>query len=100
MYSLHSRETACGAVPKEATNKAEKIGDLIVSDVWGPTQIEGPACEKYFYSHMDVSARYSGIYFRNTKDEALKHFTTRGGDLYMRSGTRTTTRNPPKHPYY
>ena len=60
--------------PKEATEKAEKIGDLIVSDVWGPAQIEGLACEKYFYSYMDASARYSGIYFGNTKDEALKHF--------------------------
>ena len=60
--------------PKEATEKAKKIGDLIVSYVWGPAQIEGPAHEKYFYSYMDASTRYSGIYFWNTKDEALKHF--------------------------
>ena len=33
-----------------------------------------PACKKYFYSYMDASARYSGIYFGNTKDEALKNF--------------------------
>ena len=60
--------------PKEATEKAEKIGDLIVSDVWGLAQIKGLACEKYFYSYMDMSTRYSGIYFGNTKDEVLKNF--------------------------
>ena len=31
--------------PKEATEKAEKIGNLIVLDVWGLAQVEGPACE-------------------------------------------------------
>ena len=28
--------------PKEATESADKIGDLILSDVWGPAQIDGP----------------------------------------------------------
>ena len=60
--------------PKEATEKAEKISNLIVSDVWGLAQVEGPAHEKYFYSYMDASARYSRIYFKNTKDEALSNF--------------------------
>ena len=40
----------------------------------GPAKVEGLAHEKYFYSYMDTSTRYSGIYFGNTKDEALKNF--------------------------
>ena len=39
-----------------------------------PAQVEGLACEKYFYSYMDMSARYSWIYLWNMKDEALKNF--------------------------
>ena len=44
--------------PKEATESADKIGDLILSDVWGPAQIEGPGREKYFYSFIDARSRY------------------------------------------
>ena len=62
--------------PKEATESADKIGDLILSDVWGPAQIEGPGCEKYFYSFIDARSRYLVIYFGSTKDEALRHFVT------------------------
>ena len=60
--------------PKEVAKIAKKICDLIVSDVWGPAQVEGLACGKYFYSYMDMSTRFSGIYFGNTKDETLKNF--------------------------
>ena len=60
--------------PKRAKDTVNDIGDVIVSDVWGPAQTDGTACEHYFYSFMDLKSKYSVIYFRNTKDEALKHF--------------------------
>lgn len=69
------RKQHVNSLPKEATETAEKIGDLVLSDVWGPAQIEGPAWEKYFYSFTDAKSWYSMIYFRNTKDEALRNFT-------------------------
>jgi transposase InsO family protein len=60
--------------PQQAEDKAEKTGDIIVSDVWGPAQIEGPSHEKYFYSFTDVKTRYTEIYLGITKDEVLRHF--------------------------
>ena len=60
--------------PKKAEDMVNQIGDVTVSDVWGPAQTEGPSHEWYFYSFTDIKSRYLAIYFGNTKDEALRHF--------------------------
>ena len=62
--------------PKEAMEKVDSIGDLVVLHVWGPAQVVGLVQEKYFYSYMDEHTRYSDIYFDNTKDKVLKNFIT------------------------
>lgn len=60
--------------PKQTDEKVQAIGDLTLSDVWGPAQIEGPGRERYFYTYTDFKTRYSVLYFGHTKDEALQHF--------------------------
>jgi transposase InsO family protein len=60
--------------PKQAEDTAAHVGDLMVSDVWGPGNIEGPAREHYFYSFTDAKSRYSTIYFSHTKDAVLDCF--------------------------
>ena len=62
--------------PKKAEEEVENTSDLIVSDVWGPAQIEGPNREKYLFSFTDVKSQYTELFFKSTKDEALKHFLT------------------------
>ena len=74
MQSMHTGKTACGAIPKKAEDTVDQIGDITVSNVWGPAQTEGPSRERYFYSFTDIKSRYSAIYFGNTKDEVLRHF--------------------------
>ena len=74
--------------PKEATKSVDKIRDLVLSNVWGLAQIEGTGCEKYFYSFIDTRSRYLIIYFRSTKDEALKHFTTFKEFLETQTGNK------------
>lgn len=59
---------------KHAEEMAKAPGDLIMSDVWGLAQIEGPVHEQYFYSFADANTRYSVVYFENTKDEMLRNF--------------------------
>ena len=59
---------------KKAEDTVNQIGDVTVSDVWGPAQTKGLSHERCFYSFTDVKSRYSVIYFSNTKDEALRHF--------------------------
>ena len=59
---------------KRTEDTASQIGDLIVSDVWGPSNIEGPAWERYFYSFTDAKTRYTVLYFSHTKDMVLNCF--------------------------
>ena len=74
--------------PQQATKKAEQTGNLVVSDVWGPAQVEGPTHEKYFYSYTNAKSRYSAVYFGNTKDEVLKHFETFKAFLETQTGNK------------
>ena len=74
--------------PKEAEETAKEPSDLIVSDVWGPAQVKGPAWEKYFYSFTDAKTRYSVVYFGNSKDEALKNFNAFKNFIEMQTGNR------------
>ena len=53
---------------------ATLIGDLSISDVWGPANTEGPVRERYFYSFTDAKSRYSVIYFSHAKDGVLERF--------------------------
>jgi gag-polypeptide of LTR copia-type/Pol polyprotein, beta-barrel domain/Integrase core domain/Domain of unknown function (DUF4219)/GAG-pre-integrase domain/Zinc knuckle len=74
--------------PKDAKETAQVPGDLVVSDVWGPAQTEGPAREKYFYSFTDAKTRYSTVYFGNTKDEALKNFASFKSFIETQTGNK------------
>ena len=60
--------------PKRAEDAAELVGDLTVSNVWGPANTVGPAREHYFYSFTNAKSRYLTVYFSHTKDSVLDHF--------------------------
>ena len=60
--------------PKRAEDAATLVGNLSVSDVWGPANMEGLAWERYFYSFTDAKSRYSVIYFSHAKDGVLERF--------------------------
>ena len=42
--------------PKRAEDDITKIGELTVSDVWGPANTEGPNRERYFYLFTDAKS--------------------------------------------
>ena len=60
--------------PKWAEDTAMLVGNLSISDVWGPANTEGPAWEWYFYSFTNAKSRYSVIYFSYAKDGILECF--------------------------
>jgi transposase InsO family protein len=61
---------------KHATDLDIKIGEITVSDVWGPAATEGLSHKHYYYSFTDIRSRYSVVYFGNKKNDALEHFKT------------------------
>ena len=60
--------------PKRAEDDITKVGELTVSDVWGPANTEGPNREQYFYSFTDAKMCRTQIYFSHTKTEVLRYF--------------------------
>jgi hypothetical protein len=56
---------ACQTVepfPKRAEDDITQIGELTVSDVWGPANTEGPNREQYFHSFMDAKCHELTIF--------------------------------------
>ena len=43
--------------PKWAEDAAVEVGNLSISDIWGPANTEGPAWERYFYSLTNAKSR-------------------------------------------
>ena len=60
--------------PKRTEDMVDQVGDVTISNVWGPAQTKGPSSEQYFYSFTDIKSRYSVIYFGSAKDGVLGHF--------------------------
>ncbi|KAG8703200.1 hypothetical protein FRC09_004302, partial [Ceratobasidium sp. 395] len=62
--------------PKESKTKVNKIGELIVTDVWGPSRISSISRYLYYISFTDVCTRYTNLAFLRHKDEALTEYKT------------------------
>lgn len=76
--------------PQEATRTPEKIqiGEIVVSDVWGPAQVRSVHGYYYAMTFTDLASRFSAVYFSATKSNwstgALKEF-----ENMIRSMSRT-----------
>ncbi|KAG9127787.1 hypothetical protein FRC07_009375 [Ceratobasidium sp. 392] len=55
--------------PAESETKVEKVGDLTVSDVWGPAPVAAIGGYKYYVSFTDVATRFTTLYFMRDKTE-------------------------------
>ena len=60
--------------PKESQTEIKEIGDLTVSDMWGPTHTQAPGGDQYFITFTDGKARCTMTYFMKEKSEALTKF--------------------------
>ncbi|HEV7736915.1 MAG TPA: reverse transcriptase domain-containing protein [Chlamydiales bacterium] len=61
--------------PKQATiNETIEIGEVVVSDVWGPATYAGMNRQRYYISFTDLKSRYLIVYFSEHKSMALDFF--------------------------
>src|SRR5271168_2320073 len=60
--------------PQESHTDIAEIGDLTVTDLWGPAKTHGIGRESYFIPFTDGKSRCTMIYFMKHKDEALTKF--------------------------
>src|SRR4051812_7417144 len=60
--------------PRSTNESVQEIGELTVSDVWGPTRIQSIQGNSYYISFTDTKSRRSQIYFMENKSQALQKF--------------------------
>ena len=60
--------------PKISPTEIGSVGDLTVTDVWGPARTTAIGGELYFISFTDGKSRHTIVYFMKKKDEALTKF--------------------------
>lgn len=60
--------------PQESHTEIAEIGDLTVSDVWGPSRTRAIGGEIYFCSFTDGKSRRTMSYFMKHKNEVLTKF--------------------------
>jgi hypothetical protein len=82
-----SQETDCDAcifaratrlpIPKvRISPPAERFGDEIHTDVWGPSSVATRQSRRYFITFTDDATRYTITFLLRTKDEALEAYKT------------------------
>src|SRR3954467_7112884 len=59
---------------RSTNESAQEIGELTVSDVWGPTRIQSIQGNSYYISFTDAKSCRSQIYFMKNKSQALQKF--------------------------
>ena len=75
MHGMHTGALNYQTIPQTgAKDDITDIGELTVSDIWGPANTEGPSQGQYFYLFMDTKTCQTQIYFSNAKTEVLKYF--------------------------
>jgi hypothetical protein len=60
--------------PKQSSTKTTKCGELIRSDVWGPSQEPSPSGSRYYVTFTDDYSRFRFVFFIKSKNEVLQRF--------------------------
>ncbi|QRV77015.1 Retrovirus-related Pol polyprotein from transposon TNT 1-94 [Ceratobasidium sp. AG-Ba] len=60
--------------PKESHTEVKDVGELVVTDVWGPARIASIGRYLYYVSFTDVATRFSTVSFIKHKDETLNEY--------------------------
>ncbi|CUA69513.1 Retrovirus-related Pol polyprotein from transposon TNT 1-94 [Rhizoctonia solani] len=60
--------------PKESQSKVSEIGELVVTDVWGPARTPSIGRFRYYVSFTDVATRFTRLGFLKHKDETLSEY--------------------------
>ena len=67
--------------PEDSHMKANKPAEIIVSDVWGPSQITSISGEKYFVTFTDVYSRNMSLKLLKEKSDVYDAFVTYANTL-------------------
>ncbi|EUC60894.1 Transposon Tf2-1 polyprotein, putative, partial [Rhizoctonia solani AG-3 Rhs1AP] len=77
--------------PKESKTVVKQIGDLTVSDVWGPAPVTGIGGIRYYVSFIDVATRHSVLFFIKDKTEVQERYKDYEAFIFNKHGKALRT---------
>ena len=60
--------------PDHIDQRNLSVGDLVFSDIWGPSRVESLQHNKYMITFTDAASRNGATYFMKTRDAALERY--------------------------
>ena len=72
--------------PKRRGIRSRKLGELIHTDIWGPTRHTSLGGKRYFLTCIDDYSRYMTVYFLKHKSDAFGHLTEYAKAVKDRTG--------------
>ena len=79
----------CKAIKKEHEAPwAQKIGDEIHSDVWGPSPVQTLGRREYYTTYTDDNSHFSNLYLMQTKAENFEAYKEYEAELLRQKGVR------------
>src|SRR5258705_13433395 len=85
---MHSGQADCTAFTKRVDYRVFQIGELIVSDLWGPAQVTGWGGFHYYVSFTDAVTQFSIITFLKEKSNAFQAYQQYESHLQTQYGKR------------
>lgn len=79
--------------PKQSETKTTRCGELIHSDVWGPSQEPSPSGSRYYVTFTDDYSRFRFVFFIKSKNEVLQRFKEITALIKQQHGTLGTLRS-------
>ncbi|KAG9094791.1 hypothetical protein FRC06_010482 [Ceratobasidium sp. 370] len=78
-------------IPKVSTSDYTKVGQLVVTDVFGPTHTQSLQGCSYYVSFTNVASHYKKVYFMAHKNEAFKFYKQFEAMVEMQTGAKLKT---------
>lgn len=75
--------------PKESETRAEKFGDRVHWDLWGPASVRSLNGHHYYVAaRIDDATRQTKLYFQDKKSETFESYKKDEAYIYTQSGNR------------
>ena len=77
--------------PKTGRRRAEKIGEIIHSDLCGPMSVASPTGSLYYVLFQDDASGFRIVYFLKRKNEVFNYFKIFVARIFTETGKRVST---------
>ena len=74
MTAIRSRSSARQPFPKESKTRAEKYGERVHWDLWGPATVKSLNGHFYVAARIDDATRETKLYFQNKKSKTIDSY--------------------------